>query len=206
MNSLMLLWYVSLEFRFVNEAGGLMRNNIARLQAPIVVATLSALLCGACVSPPKLYVDQADGEIRCRSFAWLEVPERPASIAEQRVRAEVLKTLEGKGYPTEVEEADCWVSGLIFSGVRPGSPVSLGVGAGSYGGSFGTSIGVNVPVGGGRREVGNLAIDIVDIEQNAEVWRGTLEGAFRSPEPTSDQIGGAVREVLEAFPDLPHGA
>jgi hypothetical protein len=189
----------------VSDAGNLMRNNIARLQAPAFVATLSALLCAACASPPKLYVDRADGEIRCRSFAWLEVPERPASIAEQRVRAEVLKTLEAKGYPTAVEEADCWVSGLIFSGSRPGSPVRLGVGAGSYGGNFGTSIGVNVPVGGGRREVGNLAIDIVDIKQNAEVWRGTLEGAFRSPEPTSDQIGDAVRQILEAFPDPPPG-
>jgi hypothetical protein len=159
-----------------------------------------ALSLAACATAPRLYVDAADEPLTCRSFAWLETPERPASIAEQRVRAEVMRTLQAKGYTEDRDAPDCLVSGVIYTGARPASPVSVGVGAGRWGGSFGTSVGVSVPVGGGARTVGNLAIDVIDVELNAEVWRGTLESAFRTPEPTSDQVGSAVRKVLEPFP------
>ena len=159
-----------------------------------------ALAAAACATAPKLYVDAADEPLTCGSFGWLELPERPASIAEQRIRTEVMRTLQAKGYAEDNEGPDCLVSGAIYAGARPGSPVSVGVGAGRWGGSFGTSVGVSVPVGGGTRTVGNLAIDVIDVARNAEVWRGTLESAFRTPEPTSEEVGGAVRKVLEAFP------
>lgn len=159
-----------------------------------------ALAAAACATAPKLHVDAADEPLTCGSFGWLETPERPASIVEQRVRAEVMRTLQAKGYAEDSEGPDCLVSGVIYAGARPGSPISVGVGAGRWGGSFGTSVGVSVPVGGGTRTVGNLAIDVIDVAQNAEVWRGTLENAFRTPEPTSEEVGGAVRTILEAFP------
>jgi hypothetical protein len=158
------------------------------------------LALAACATAPTVHVDTADDPMTCSSFAWLE-PERPASIAEQRVRAEVMRTLQQKGYAQDEQSPDCYVSGVIFTGARPGSPVSVGVGAGRWGGSVGGSVGVSVPVGGRTRTHGNLAIDVIDIARNAEVWRGTLEAAFRTPEPTSEEVGGAVRQVLEAFPD-----
>jgi hypothetical protein len=169
---------------------------------PLAGLALAALLLVAagCATAPKVYVDTVDEALECRSFGWLETPERPASIAEQRVRTEVMRTVAAKGYVVDDESPDCLVSGLIFTGARPSSPVSVGVGAGRWGGSFGTSVGVSMPVGGRARTVGNLAIDVIDVAKNAEVWRGTLEGAFRTPEPTSDEVGGAVRKVLEEFP------
>lgn len=165
-----------------------------------VLASGLALSMAACATAPRLYVDAADEPMSCNSFAWFETPERPASITEQRVRAEVMRTLRVKGYAEDNDEPDCLVTGVIFSGSRPSSPASVGVGAGRWGGSFGTSVGVSMPVGRGSRAIGNLAIDVIDIGLNAEVWRGTLEGAFRTPEPTPDDIGGAVRKVLEEFP------
>jgi hypothetical protein len=159
-----------------------------------------ALSIAACATAPRVYVDAADEPLSCRSFGWFETPERPASIAEQRIRAEAMRLLRVKGYTEDNDEPDCLVSGVIYTGSRPRSPVSVGLGAGRWGGSFGTSVGVTMPVGGGARTVGNLAIDVIDVGLNAEVWRGTLESAFRTPEPTSDEIGEAVRKVLEEFP------
>jgi hypothetical protein len=177
-------------------------SQVSRASAGLALAAVFLVAAG-CATAPKLYVDRTDEPLDCRSFGWLEKPERPASIAEQRVRTEVMRALGAKGYEVDSESPDCLVSGLIFTGARPGSPVSVGVGAGRWGGSFGTSVGVSVPVGGGARTVGNLAIDVIDVEKNAEVWRGTLEGAFRTPEPTSDEVGAAVNQVLEGFP-APH--
>ncbi len=162
-----------------------------------------ALLLAACASAPKLYVDRADEPIRCQNIAWLESPERPMSIAEQRVRTETLRVLREKGYTEQEEGADCLVSGVIYTGARPSSPVNVGLGAGRWGGRMGGSVGVSMPVGGGSRTVGNLAIDVIDVDLNAEVWRGTLEAAFRTPDPGSEQVGEAVRTILAGFPNRP---
>lgn len=158
-----------------------------------------ALAAGGCAAPPRLHVDTADEPLACTSFGWLETGQR-ASIAEQRLLAEVMRALAGKGYALDEEAPDCRVSGVIYTGARPGSPVRVGIGAGSWGGGFGGSVGVSLPVGGGARTVGHLAIDVIDIARNAEVWRGTLENAFPTPEPTSEQISGAVDQVLAEFP------
>ena len=114
-----------------------------------------------------------------------------------------MQTLAAKGYTEDSESPDCQVSAVIFTGARPSSPVSVGVGAGRWGGSFGGSVGVSVPVGGGARTVGHLALDVIDVGRNAEVWRGTLENAFRTPEPTAEEVGAAVQQILEVFPDRP---
>ena len=177
-------------------------HDLKRAWRSLVVAAAGLILAG-CATAPKLYVDKADEPLACNEFGWFET-DRPASIAEQRVRTEVMRALAARGYAVESETPDCLVSGVIYTGARPSSPVSVGIGAGRWGGSFGTSVGISLPVGGGTRSVGNLAIDVIDLERNAEVWRGTLEGAFRTPEPGSDEVGATVRRVLEDFPV--HGA
>lgn len=154
----------------------------------------------ACAVAPKLHVDTLDASLDCTAFAWAETPDRPASIAEQRLRAEVMSALAGAGYAVDAASADCLVHGMVYTGVRPGSPVSVGLGAGRWGGSFGGSIGVSVPIGGRARTVGHLAIDVIDLDLNAEVWRGTLENAFATPEPAAEEIGPAVKQVMAEFP------
>jgi len=171
-----------------------------RLRHACLAGAASMTLAAGCATTPKLYVDAADEPIECTTFAWLEHPDRPAPIAEQRLRTEVLRTLETRGYLEVTSDPDCLVSGVIYSGTKPGSPVNVGVGAGRWGGSFGGSVGVSLPVGGGSKKVGNLTIDVIDVARNAQVWRGTLESAFATAEPTSDDIAGAVVQVLEAFP------
>ncbi|MFU8820107.1 MAG: DUF4136 domain-containing protein [Gammaproteobacteria bacterium] len=157
------------------------------------------LAAGGCASPPRLHVDTAGEPLACTSFGWLEQGQW-ASITEQRLRAEVMQVLAAKGYATDEEAPDCRVSGVIFSGARPGSPVRVGLGAGRWGGNTGGSVGVSMPVGGGSRTVGNLAIDVIDVARAAEVWRGTLENAFPTAEPRAEQISGAVAQVLAEFP------
>jgi hypothetical protein len=186
----------SAEVNFLSSNKALFPGKKAHRYLLVIAAAFSM---AACAAAPRAYVDTADEAFACSRFGWLD-HDRPASIAEQRVRAEAMRALEAKGYAVESESPDCLVSGVIFTGARPASPVSLGVGAGRWGGRSGGSIGVSVPVGGGARTVGNLAIDVIDVERNAEVWRGTLEGAFRTPDPTSDQVGDAVQKLLERFP------
>lgn len=165
-----------------------------------LAGAVAVVLAAGCASAPRLYVDRADEALACERFGWLQHEGRPASIAEQRLRAEVGRALAAKGYEVDDPAPDCLVSGVIFTGARPGSPVSVGLGAGRWGGSFGGSVGVSVPVGGGSRTVGNLAIDVIDVAQNAEVWRATLEAAFRTPEPSAEEMATAVGKVLEEFP------
>jgi len=164
------------------------------------LAAGAALAIAACATAPKRYVDAMDEQLGCASIAWLESSDRPASIPEQRIRTEVLATLEAMGYVIDEEAPDCLVHGLVFTGARPGSPVSVGLGAGRWGGNFGGSVGVSMPMGGGTRTVSNLAIDVINVERNAEVWRGTLESAFSRSDPSPDEVAAAVRHLLETFP------
>ena len=164
-----------------------------------ILGAFMALAVSACATTPKAYIDVADEPPDCERFGWYEEPQRPVSIAEQRVRDEVMRVLEGKGYTVDAENPDCRVSSVIFTGDRPGSPVSVGLGAGSWGGSVGGSVGISLPLGGPRK-VGNLAIDVIDTQRNAQVWRGTLEGAFRSPEAEPEAVRAAVERLLETFP------
>jgi hypothetical protein len=161
-------------------------------------AATTALLVAGCAAAPKAIVDTADEPWACETFAWLEA-ERAVSIAEQRVRNEVAARLEEKGYRKVDASADCLVAAEIFTGTRSQSPVSVGLGAGRWGGSVGGSVGVSMPVGG-PRTIGNLAIDVVDASRKAEVWRGTLEGAFRKADPGAEEITAAVALLMEQFP------
>jgi hypothetical protein len=158
----------------------------------------AALVAAGCATPPKAIVDSADEPWACGTFGWLD-PDRTASILEQRIRNEVAAGLEAKGYRKVDASPDCLVAAGMVSGVRSRSPVSVGVGAGSWGGNVGGSVGVSMPVGGAR-ENRNLAIDVVDAARRAEVWRGTLEGAFREPDPGAEEIAAAVALLLEQFP------
>lgn len=175
------------------------RPRRGRLQFLLGGLGVAALLAG-CATAPKLAVDTLDEPWRCARVAWMDVADRPASIAEQRVRAEVMRVLETRGYAVDEEAPDCLVSGLIYTGARPGSPVNVGLGAGRWGGSFGGSIGISLPLGGGPRTYGNLAVDFIDLELNAQVWRGTLEAAFPTPEPDDAQVAAAVQSILASLP------
>lgn len=158
-----------------------------------------AVLAG-CAATPKLSVDSLDQPWPCGSVAWMgEAGQVPASLVEQRLRGYVLEGLRARGYVIDEAQPDCLVHGVVFTGVRPGSPVSVGVGAGSWGGNVGGSVGVSLPLGGSRR-TGNVAIDVIDAAANAQVWRGTLENAFPAPEPDAAELSGAVEQVLASLP------
>jgi hypothetical protein len=175
-----------------------MNSSIVR-RGSWLVGLLAVAFAAGCATAPRPHVDTGDLPVACGTFGWLE-DDRAATIAEQRLRNEVTQVLQDKGYRKVDASPDCLVSAGIFTGVRPRSPVSVGLGAGRWGGSVGGSVGVSMPVGGGARTIGNLAIDVIDVARNAEVWRGTLEGAFRTAEPASDEVAAAVRQLLEEFP------
>jgi hypothetical protein len=169
-------------------------------RGPWLAGALAVAFAAGCATAPRMHVDTADLAVTCDTFGWLE-DDRATTIAEQRLRNEVTQILQGKGYQKVEASPDCRVAAGIFTGVQQRSPASVGLGAGRWGGNVGGSVGVSLPVGGGARTTGNLAIDVIDVERNAEVWRGTLEGAFRTAEPGADEVAAAVAQLLAEFPD-----
>ncbi len=77
----------------------------------------------------------------------------------------------------------------------------MGAGGGSRG--VGGGIGVSIPVGQKKdQRVGEFTLDVIDVASNAQIWSGALEAAFAAEELTQEEAEGAVRKVLDAFPDL----
>jgi Domain of unknown function (DUF4136) len=84
---------------------------------------------------------------------------------------------------------------------RPKQKPSVGVGAG--GGSYGAvgGIGVNIPLGQKDHYAGEFSVDVIDVANNAQIWRGSIDSEFRDAELTEEEAQDVVRRVLAEFPD-----
>lgn len=162
---------------------------------------LAGLLLAGCASAPRLYVQSAPEPASCSRFAWFMPADQPETFVDQRMRAEVMQALAGKGYEVAGEDPDCLVAYRLVTETRyrPGPSVGIGMGGGS--GRVGGGVGVNVPVGESSSASGRLSLDVIDAARNAQVWSGTLERATRSAEPGEEEIRAAVTQILAAFPD-----
>jgi hypothetical protein len=173
---------------------------------PICAVFAGATLLAGCASmQPRspVRVDMAEtGLPDCQSFTWIPTAQQPASLTEQRVQAEVMSQLKGKGYAEAAKEkADCRVTYVLEVHEVPRSKPSVGVGAGGGSGGIGGGIGVSLPIGKRNQQAGTFTIDVVDAAKNAQVWSGALDVSFAKAEPSEDEIREVVDEVLERFPD-----
>lgn len=175
-----------------------LKNQIARA---VPVAAMFAI--AGCATPgTNVRVDQAEsGPPACHSFQWWSPSKDATSFTEQRVRDAVLAELKDKGYAISPEDADCRVSYLFSASERPKSKPSVGVGAGGGSGGIGGGIGVSIPVGRRNEFSGTFTIDVIDAARNAQVWSGSIDGAFKGAELTEDEAKEAARTVLEEFPN-----
>ena len=112
------------------------------------------------------------------------------------------------GYPvTDSESTEIFVDMNIIRGMQmkppKRSPLSVGIGAGSYGGNVGMSGGVSMPVGGGGSEVyaTRLEVKFVNRAENSIVWEGR---AVKETEAAPTDPNAVMQQVVKAlFQDFP---
>lgn len=174
-----------------------------RLRARFVTLVLGAATLAACTATTSnVRVDQADVDPQtCRTFDWLPASNGVASFTEQRLRAEVLRQLEAKGYAQASEAPDCRVTYILSANERSKRKPSIGVGVGGGSGGIGGGIGVGIPVGKSAEYEAEFTIDVVDAAKKAQIWSGSVDAALAAPEPTPEEAADLVRVVLAKFPD-----
>lgn len=85
------------------------------------------------------------------------------------------------------------------------SPVSVGLGGGSFGGSTGIGGGVSFPIGGGARDmvVTELAVQLKRRSEGSVVWEGRAQTAARQGTPYADPAQAVTRLAQALFSGFP---
>lgn len=165
--------------------------------------SVGLLALGGCATPSSaVRVDKAEADLsKCRTFDWHPASTDAASFTEQRVRAAALKQLQEKGYSLSTDKPDCRITYVLSTQDRPKPKPSVGVGAGGGSGGVRGGIGVSLPIGRHKEQVGSFTLDVVDVAQNAQIWSGAVDVAYRAGEVSEEDAAEAVRVILQEFPD-----
>lgn len=165
---------------------------------------LLVLLCAsaAAIAASKVRVDKAEGGLpQCQTFSWIATPGDATSLTEQRVKAEVMKALQAKGYTEAADKADCRIAYHFSpSAEQRKSGPSVGVGAGGGSGGLGGGIGISLPIGR-KKTPGTFTLDVVDGSRNAQVWSGSLDTETKSAELSEGEAKAIVQKILDEYPD-----
>jgi hypothetical protein len=166
------------------------------------VALLVLLASAGALAASKVRVDKAEGALPyCQTFSWIPTPGDAMSLTEQRVRAEVMKGLQAKGYTQAADKADCRIAyHFAASAEQRKSGPSVGVGAGGGSGGLGGGIGISLPIGR-KKTAGTFTLDVVDGARNAQVWSGSMDTETRSAELSEDEVKSIVKKILAEYPD-----
>lgn len=160
--------------------------------------------CAGSGQPRPVWTSAPDADVaEFSTFRLAEAAQgQPASVLDTQVRNALRAQLLAKGYEESEDEAGLLVE---FQPVayeeQPGSsPVTIGIGMGSWGRNVGGSVGTSIPVGGRSddRITHRLAIRAVDIANERELWIGTTTTVDRGSD-TRD-IDRAVAGVMRGFP------
>jgi len=163
----------------------------------------TGLALAACAAPGSaVRIDKAEtGLPNCQTFAWNPSGGDAVSLAEQRVRSQVMQTLKAKGYTESADKPDCRISYQLSStGIQRRSGPSVGVGAGGGSRGIGGGIGISLPIGKKSRS-GTFTLDVIDAGRNAQVWSGSIDGSFKGAEPNEAETQRIVEKILKEYPD-----
>jgi len=77
--------------------------------APLACTLVLGLGLGACAATgSSVRVDKAESGLpNCKTFAWNPSGGEAVSLAEQRIRSQVMQTLKSKGYSEATDKPDC---------------------------------------------------------------------------------------------------
>jgi len=166
---------------------------------------LAALLLGCGSSRPKPeWVAVPDADIAGHAtFGWEGgASEQPRSILDSRIRDALRNELLDKGYAESAEAPELVIDWNVVEHQDPegSSPVSIGIGIGSWGSHVGGSVGASVPVGKPEagRVTNRITIRAIDSKDNREVWMGTTSTIGEAPDAA--QIRSAISDLMQGFP------
>ena len=171
-------------------------------------ALLVASLVAGCASTPPAVTSMQDPQANIgafNTFGWSanDANGQPLSIVDSEIRAAITAELKRKGYqeaPTGTKPDMLLQYETGKAEVTKGSPVSFGLGVGSFGSSGGVGVGTS---SGGTRNVteGMLILSVVDTTRNAEVWNGRVSRELgKNGTPNAALVHEAVGDLLGKFP------
>jgi hypothetical protein len=173
-----------------------------------VVATvgllLSLLACAGAGQPKPVWVSAPEANIPALStFALAEaVDDRPATVLDTQVRNALRTELMKKGYAEASADPDFVVSyqPVAYEARAGSSPVTVGIGMGTWGRRVGGSVGAAIPIGGSdaERVTHRLTIRAEDPEGRRELWVGTTTSI--EPPAETQIVTRAVAGVMRGFP------
>lgn len=138
------------------------------------------------------------------TYAWAEGPgDTPQTVLDSQVRQALRAELLKKGYRESPDAPDFLVGYYTVEHQRGqrSSPVTIGIGVGTWGRHVGGSVGTSVGVGGGGDPDlrYRLAIRAVERDGGNELWTGATT-TFQLP-ADAGVVNRAVAGVMRGFPD-----
>lgn len=189
----------------MNQASGILRRSL------VVAGLALATLASGCASAPPQAVSMQSPQANFaafRTFGWsspatTQDAAQPLSIVDSDIREAIASGLQRKGYEAA---ADGTTPDMVLhyetgkAEVTKGSPISIGIGVGSYGSRGGVGVGTSTS---GTRSVmeGMLTLSVIDPAQNVEVWNGRVSRELgNNGTPNAALIRSAVADLLRDFP------
>ncbi|HWK75050.1 MAG TPA: DUF4136 domain-containing protein [Povalibacter sp.] len=169
----------------------------------IALALMAGAAAGCATQSSKVRVNSAEGPLPdCQAFAWNVASGDAASLTDQRVRNQVMQTLQAKGYTESADKPDCRIAYHFATSEAPSpSKPRVGVGMGGGSGGIGGGIGVSLPIGKSKKQNGTFTLDVIDAAKNAQVWSGSVDASFSSAELSDEDARAVVEKVLGEYPD-----
>ncbi len=132
----------------------------------------------------------------------------PASLEYQSYEHYIIDELSRLGFVAGDESADLIAEVAVMRGLQTvaaeRSPVSVGMGGGSYGGSGGVSGGISFPLGGssgGERYVTQLKISIIRLSTKSVLWEGSVRQESKTaPAAPAANMNALVSALFAEFP------
>lgn len=93
--------------------------------------------------------------------------------------------------------------GIRASALPPRSPVSIGIGGGSFGGGLGVGIGTSFGIGGKKSQdtaVTTLAVQIKRTSDESVVWEGRAASRADADSPAGNEVARLAAALFKDFP------
>jgi Domain of unknown function (DUF4136) len=171
-----------------------------------IALTLSLAACTSTApAKPESRIDPSANIPAAKTFGWQPANSNLVSTNvtqrkfDENIHQAINTDLNRKGY-VEAADPDLLLAYEISAYEKTkSSPLSVGIGMGSWGGNVGGSVGVGT--GGRSRTVqqSRLTVRVVDRKTDKEVYLGTMTGSI-APGSSSNDISGVVSQALKDFP------
>jgi len=179
---------------------------------PLAVLAIAAAALAGCATTPgaevtRFHLDQpiARGTVFIRPFSpggdGLEFRTYATAVAQQLTR-------QGFKVQPTLNTAEQIATVEVMRGIRPSamparSPVTLGIGGGSFGGGVGFGLGTSFGIGKRRSNdvaITTLAVQIKRASDESVIWEGRAVGRTNAESSSGDEIARLAAALFRDFP------